>query len=162
MESLFFNLLQILTALKEKLTEMLQATERHNAALRNNDMQAIQEAVKELDTISAEAKFLDKKREEIQSALAMKLNLSKGAALSETLTHAPEKAAQDLNKIAQSLRDTTEAINNTVQLNKILTKQAMQFNNILIKVLNPSKATYNPSGKTSVENEKTSLLNKTI
>ncbi|SHF34922.1 flagellar protein FlgN [Desulforamulus putei] len=162
MESLFFNLLQILTALHEKLAAMLRATEKHNAALRNNDIAAIQQAVKELDSISAQAKFLDKKREEIQRALEAKLHLPAGATLSETLVYAPAQAAQDLNKIAQSLRETTEAINQMVQINKILARQALQFNDILIKVLQPGQATYNPGGQTSVAKETVSLINRTV
>lgn len=162
MESLFFNLLQVLNELNDKLAEMLKATEKHNLALRNNDIEAIKEAVKELENVSAGAKFLDKKREEIQYTLEQKLQLPKGATLSETLVYAPAQAAQDLNKIAQSLRETTEAINHMVQINKILARQAMQFNDILIKVLQPGQATYNPGGQTSVAKETVSLINKTV
>ncbi|MCL5781224.1 MAG: flagellar protein FlgN [Firmicutes bacterium] len=162
MESLFFNLLQVLNELNDKLAEMLKATEKHNLALRNNDIEAIKEAVKELENVSAGAKFLDKKREEIQYTLEQKLQLPKGATLSETLVYAPAQAAQDSNKIAQSLRETTEAINHMVQINKILARQAMQFNDILIKVLQPGQATYNPGGQASVAKETVSLINKTV
>ena len=163
MESLFFNLLQILNALDNNLKEMHKATEKHNLALKNNDIEGIKDALKELDTLSAQSKSLDKKREEIQSNLELALGLSQGASLSDTIAKAPAKIAQDLDQAATSLRETTAAIADLVQLNKILTQQGMQFNDVLLKVIRPAQATYNPSGQTAGTSGKAaSLLNKTI
>ncbi|MCL4439037.1 FlgN family protein [Desulforamulus profundi] len=162
MESLFFNLLQVLNELNDKLAEMLKATEKHNLALRNNDIEAIKEAVKELENVSAGAKFLDKKREEIQYTLEQKLQLPKGATLSETISYAPEQLSKDLHTAAQSLRETTNTINDMVQLSKILAKQALNFNDVLLKVMKPAQSTYNPAGKTAANQQSASLLNKTV
>lgn len=163
MESLFFSLLQALNALNANLTEMRKATEQHNEALRNNDIEAIKTVLKQLDNISAQTKSLDNKREEIQTKLENELGLNKGTTLSNTLAHAPAHMAQDLDKAANSLRETTAAINDLVQLNKILTQQALQFNDVLIKAIRPAQATYNPSGQTNATSSKApSLLNRTI
>ena len=162
MESLFFNLLQVLNALNAKLQEMLAATEKHNLALRSNDMENIKAALKELDSISPQTKFLDNQREDIQRQLEAKLKLPQGATLSQTLTQAPEKLAGDLQIAAESLRQTTKAIHQLVELNNILTRQALNFNELMLKALKPTKATYNPTGQTNASNVNTSLLNKTI
>lgn len=162
MESLFFNLLQTLVELNEKLTEMLKATESHNKALRENDMAAVKEVLKQLEDISAQSKSIDKKREEIQRSLEEKLQLPQGAALSDTISRAPEHLTQDLNNAAASLRETTQSINKLVQLNNILTRQALHFNEVLLKVLKPTQATYCPNGQATVPKASTSLLNKTV
>ncbi|GAB6158054.1 hypothetical protein JCM39194_12540 [Desulfotomaculum varum] len=162
MESLFFNLGQLLTALQEKLADMLQATQKHNQALRQNDMAAIRQAVQELHAIAAQTRHLDRQREAVQAALEAQLNLPPGATLSETLRHAPAGLARELQKTAGSLRQLTEAINSLAELNKILTQNAMQFNQILLAGCQPAQTTYKPGGQAAVAAEPLSLLNKTV
>ncbi|ABO50947.1 hypothetical protein Dred_2437 [Desulforamulus reducens MI-1] len=162
MESLFFSLLQVLTELNENLTAMLRATEAHNQALRANDMTTIKEVLKELDPISKQVRTFDTQREAIQASLEERLQLPKGSTLNKTLQHAPVHLVQDLNKVAQSLTDTTEAIQKIVEINNVLTKQALHFNEVLLNTMRPAKSTYNPTGQTSGNKPSTSILNKTI
>lgn len=162
MESLFFSLTEILQALNDNMTAVRKATENHNQALRNNDMEGIKGALKELDVLAVQTKYLDSKREDIQGQLEAKLGLAKGASLSDTLTQAPAQYAEALKSAATTLRGTTAAIQEIVQLNKILTQQAMQFNDVLLKVIRPAKATYNPNGQADTTSKATSLLNRTV
>ncbi|CCO09141.1 flagellar protein FlgN [Desulforamulus hydrothermalis] len=162
MESLFFNLSRLLSALQEKLADMLQATEKHNQALRHNDMEALRLALQELHAITAQTRQLDRQREAVQAALEAQLNLPAGATLSETLQHAPAGLAREMHKTAGSLRQLTEAINSMAALNKILTQNAMQFNQILLAGCQPAQTTYKPGGQATVAAEPLSLLNKTV
>lgn len=162
MESLFFNLKDVLIELNEELNKMLQATEQHNQALRANDMASIKEVLKKLDLLSRQVKALDSQRESIQTSLEQGQKLPKGTTLTKTIAHAPQHLVQDLNKAASSLRETTAAIQRLVESNNILTKQALNFNEVLLKTIKPTKSTYNPTGQTTGSNPSTSILNKRI
>ncbi|MEG6521235.1 flagellar protein FlgN [Desulfotomaculum sp. 1211_IL3151] len=162
MESLFFNLKDLLRELNNELNKMLQATEQHNQALRANDLDAIKEILKELALVSRQIKILDAQRETVQTALEEGLKLPKGTTLTRTIAHAPQHLVQDLNRAAESLREITATIQNLVEINAILTKQAMNFNEVLLKTIKPIKSTYNPTGQTTDNTPATSILNKTI
>ncbi|WP_003544348.1 flagellar protein FlgN [Desulfotomaculum nigrificans] len=162
MESLFFELLQVLKALHEKLQEMLRATEQHNIALRHNDITGIKAALQQLDVISRQSKAIDSKREQIQRALEEKLQLSPGATLQETMALAPANIKKGLSDQAMALKETFEQLKNTVQLNKLLTQNAMHFNETILNMLRPAQATYCPSGQSNMAKDTPSLLNKTV
>ncbi|GAB6180145.1 hypothetical protein JCM14036_14640 [Desulfotomaculum defluvii] len=163
MESLFFNLKDALIELNNELNKMLETTKQHNQALKDNDLEAIKEVLKELDLLSRRVKNLEAQRESIQTSLEEELKLPKGTILTKTIAHAPQHLVQDLNKAAHSLRETTTAIQKVVEINNILTKQALNFNTVLLKSIKPTKATYNPTGQTAgSSNTPTSILNKTI
>jgi len=162
MESLFFNLLQVLKLLNEKLAEMLQATEKHNLALRENDLESIKQFTKQLETISAQLKTVDYKREEIQVELEKLFHLPAGAALSEMIKLAPGGIKEELSAIAKSMKQTAAELTRLVELNDILTRQAIFFNNILLSALKPAPATYCPNGQTTEVKVSSLLLNKTI
>jgi len=164
MESLFYELLQVLERQREILKEMLSTARDHNMALRENDLGAIKEAVARGERAAARLKVEDQRREQLQAAIEKELGLPEGTPLSRVLPRAPEQCREALSLLAGEMRDTASNIARLVDLNGILTRRAMLFNEQILRLLKPGDgSTYQPTGKTaSPAGNAPSLLNRTV
>lgn len=164
MESLFFDLFQVLERQREILKEMLTATRNHNHALRQNDMVILKEVISREEKISTRLKVEERQREHLQKALGKKLNLPANTPLRKLLPRLPEKHSAKLSGLATEMRNIAGEIAGLVALNHVLTRRAMHFNEQLLRLLKPiQNSTYQPDGKsTSPVSCSPSLINKTV
>jgi flagellar biosynthesis/type III secretory pathway chaperone len=163
MESLCFALSQALQRQGEILQEMLAATRAHNQSLRQNDVVALQKIIGQEEEITKRLKEEDRKRKKAHTALANKFDLTGETSLSQLLPRLPALHRARLAHLATELKNTAGEIAGLVELNGILTRQALQFNEMLLKLLQPvHNSTYQPDGKSALEVGRPSLINKTV
>jgi len=164
MESLFYDLLQVLERQREILVEMLAAARDHNEALRLNDVDAIREVAVRGERVAARLKAEDRRREQLQETLEKELGLQDGTPLSGVLPYAPAQYRESLSLLAGEMRDVAGDVARLVELNAILTRQAMLFNEQMLRLLKPwDDSTYQPTGRPAPPVGNSPLLiNKTV
>ena len=164
MESLSFDLFQVLERQREILKEMLIAARNHNHALRQNDIVILKEIIGREEKISTRLQVEERQREQLQKALGRKLDLPEDAPLSKMLPSLPLKQSAKLCELTTEMRNIAAEIVRLVELNRVLTREAMHFNERLLKLLKPiHNNTYQPDGKSaSPVNCSSSLINKIV
>lgn len=163
MDSLCSALYQALLGQVEILRELLAATSLHNQALRQNDVAALQEAMIQEEEVTTRLRKEEQKRQQPYAALAGSLSLPEDTPLKELLPYLPAAHREKLSDLAAAIKNTAMEINGVVHLNSILTRQALQFNAMLLDALQPvHNSTYQPDGKSASAVGRTALLNKTV
>ncbi|TEB15543.1 FlgN protein [Pelotomaculum sp. FP] len=164
MESLVFDLFQVLERQREILKEMLTAARNHNHALRQNDIVVLKEIIIREEKISTRLKAEERQRDRLQKALGKRLGLPGDASLSKMLPDLPQKQSARLAELTAEMRNIAGQIARLVELNRVLTREAMHFNERLLRLLKPiHNNTYQPDGKsTSPVGCSSSLINKIV
>ncbi|MTI80219.1 MAG: flagellar protein FlgN [Firmicutes bacterium] len=163
MEPLFFELTEVLKQQKEVVKEMLTTAETQNEALRNVDVEALNDALKQLTIQTQQMAKLDPEREELQRKLENELGLNPGASVKEMLEKAPVDIKIELKQVQMELRKDFNKLQELNQLNKLLTKKAIQINSSIMKMYNPNDSqTYQGSGEVKSKDQSTKMLNKTV
>jgi len=163
-ESLIHDLIQVLERQKGLLQEMLEAARHHNLALRQNDLALLKDAISQEEELSTQLKAGELQQGQIQMALREKLNLPEDAPWSTMVAGLPESFKAGLSGLAGEMRGIAGAIAEVVELNRILTHQAMHFNSQLLHLLKAApNSMYQPDGKSSgFANLSSALINKTV
>lgn len=137
MDSLFFSLIQVLGQEREILAEMLVEARKHNVALRQNDAEALRDVTGREEMLAGLLKPKDRRREEIHAGLEAALGLPAGTPLSGLLPSAPEQHRERLSQITVELREIVREVARLVELNSILTRRAMHFNEQILRLVKP-------------------------
>jgi len=165
MDSLFEDLVQVLERQREILKEMLTAALNHNHALRQNDIVVLTGVISREEKILTKLKLEEQQRELLQKALAEKMNMPGEASLSKLLPCLPEKYSAKLSALVSEIKNIAGEITRLADLNGVLTRRAMHFNEQLLKlILNSShNSTYQPDGKSVFPaGSSVPLINKTV
>ncbi|MBO8138208.1 MAG: flagellar protein FlgN [Desulfotomaculum sp.] len=163
MEPLFFELIKILKQQRDVVKEMIKASGAQNQALRNADTQSLNGAVKQLTLLTQQMAKLDPQREEIQRLLEKQLELKPGAAVSDMLAKAPVNIQLELKELQMELKKDFEKLREINELNKVLTKRALEVNTAVMKIFTPGTGqTYQQSGKIESKEGPAGVVNKTV
>jgi flagellar biosynthesis/type III secretory pathway chaperone len=164
MDSLSVELAQALEQQRDILKEMLAAARDHNQALRQNALVALKEAIEREEEINVRFKACDRQRELLQNTLVEKLNVPAATSLGKLLPCLPEKHSALLSGLVNEIKSIAGEIAGVADLNKVLTRTAMQFNAQLLKLLTPvHNSTYQHDGNSAIPAERpSSLINITI
>ncbi|AGL01702.1 flagellar protein FlgN [Desulfoscipio gibsoniae] len=156
MEPLFNELVKILNEQCSVVQKQLKASEAQNQALRDLDMQLLNQAVQQLEQQSITMKELDKQRETIQQQL--------GATVSDILPKAPFEIQLKLKEIQRQLKGDFQRISQLNEINKVLTMRAAQVNEVILNIFKTggSSSTYRDSGAIQQKGRPAGILNKTV
>ena len=166
MESLFFDLEQILKQQNIILQDLVQAADGHSQALRNNDHKQILHWVKEQESLSNHLLQLDRKREEIQQAMGDQVNIQPPVTLNKLIEYIPvTETGRSILELSEEIKKQLSELSFINQRNEVLAKRGLSFIEQVKGILQPrGGATYHSKGQV-IEQDKgksNSLLNKTI
>lgn len=136
MDSLFSDLILVLGREREVLKEMLDAARKHNNALRLNDIEVLKDVTVNEERLNGRLKTEDLRREEIHLSLVTALGLPRETPLSGLLPYAPGRQGESLSRITSELKEIARGAARLVELNGILTRRAMQFNEQILRLVN--------------------------
>ena len=163
MESLFLELEKNLTRQWENLKQLLNIAREHNRALRQLDTGSLPEILGREEAAAGNIGRCEKERKKITDQLAEKLGLEKDAVLSEFAAGAPRETGEGLQALLDRMKLLAVELAGVNSLNRDLTKQAMRFNTMILKIFSPAgKNVYTPDGKRHDEGLNLSLLDKKV
>lgn len=163
MESLFQDLADILETEKDYLKQLSDTAREHSRALRQLNTEVLQSAVIKEEKLTAALRKHDREREKVAGAIAEKFCLPEDAVLSMFVEKAPPSIKEELNALLQHMGKTAAELAEVNEINRVLTRQAMQVNQIALRTLGPKQNTvYTPDGRAREEAQPMSLVNKKI
>jgi len=164
MESLFQDLKNTLEKQLKTMKLLLNTAREHNRALRQLDINLLISTLKKEEELAATLSRQDQARKNTTSGLAKKLGLPDDASLSQFIAIAPSGIIGELNAIRESIKSMALELEETNTLNESLTKQAMQVNDMFLRIFTQTgkQQSYSPAGKKVEENLKLSLLDKQV
>lgn len=163
MESLFLELKNILEIQKQSLEQLLDTARVHNRALRQLNTEVLNLILRKEEEITALIRKQDKKRESITENMAQKLGLPKDITLNGLVAKAPLTIKEALNDLVDSVNHLVLELTEINGINGALSKQAMRFNEMLLKVIAPVKnQVYAPGGRMTEDNQSVLLLDKKV
>ncbi|NQS76327.1 MAG: flagellar protein FlgN [Peptococcaceae bacterium] len=166
MQSLYFDLRQVLEKQGNVVNSMVEATQEHNQALQNSDSVEILATVARLEELSQRLQGLDKEREKLQGHLARRHGLQGDVTLQQLWSHIKVPAvANDLDMLSAGLQKDLEQLAVVNQLNNMLAQRGLAFTKQLMRTINPGCDTYAGGGQLKTEtNDRAviSIIDKTI
>ena len=148
MIQLYYDLEQTMQKQYELAALVLKETQKHNQALRKNDLEAINSCVTGLENLGLKMRALDKNREIVTSQLEEQLNLAPGAKLTEIAAQSPEDISFRLLYLRREIRRCLDELKEQVEFNNLLTRNALRFNNMMLGIFRQAAgATYGNSGQ---------------
>lgn len=161
MESLFFELKQILTEQSKTISELLTAAKAHNLALQENDIAAISAAIKQQQALADNLTAQERIREALQIKLAQYFDLPEDITLKQLMNHAPSD--KGLSSLAQEMNSNLEQLAAVNQLNNALSNNGMLFLQKFRAILQPAiGTTYQGTGQVRQQRATVSTMNKSI
>ena len=122
----------------ELLEKMLAAAQKQNYALRRNNLEAINEATRELAALVRQMDHQEAARQEAQRRLGEERNLPPAASLRELLADISRAEAGELAALEKSLSAQTAKLTQLIRINEFLTKNALEFNARLLRAIAPA------------------------
>lgn len=163
MESLFFNLSNILKLQNQTIVEILDAAREHNKALRKNDIAVILATAYKQEELSRKLKDQEKRRVEALKKLAVKYGLGEKPTLNMLLSYASETTAGELNELSRSLKNSLQLVSEMRDLNYVLARRGQIITEQLLRKVRPkSGGTYLGSGKMKDHGKLLSVVDRTI
>lgn len=163
MESLFLDLSEILRQQDQVVSSLLEAAREHNLALRNNNTEAILQAVQKQEKLLVSLQQQDNQREEIQQRLAGHYDLAQPVVLDKLLPYAASSTAVTLKRLFEHIKENAMHLGEINRLNSMLAKNGLVFTEKLKRILLLGNcSTYAGSGEMKKEVKPHSILNKTI
>lgn len=162
MESLFTQLIEVLSQQHQLVQQMNRAAQQQGLALGENDTTALNKALKELEKLTLTMAQLDPQREALQAKLAQQLGLAADSTLTALLPYAPKAAKPQLTDLQGQLQDQFRQLQNHNETNKILTHRSMQITSAVLKIFKGSNQTYQPGGQRQTKDPAAQLLNKQV
>ena len=163
MESLFLELKNTLEMQAQTMKLLLDTAREHNRALRQLDINLLNSTLKKEEELAATLSRQDQARKNITSGLAKKSGLPDDSSLSQFIDIAPAGITGELNAIRESIKSMALELDEINSLNEDLTKQAMRFNDMFLRIITQTgKQAYSPAGKKVEETLKLSLLDKKV
>ncbi|OPX88168.1 MAG: FlgN protein [Pelotomaculum sp. PtaB.Bin104] len=142
---------------------LYSACEEQMTALRNNDAEAIEAAVKRVNNMFADMTAVEEERLRIQAALDNELGLSPGGRLADVLPHASGETREKLDMLLKEMRSKADLLREVNKVNAIMTRRALTLNRIMLNAINQGEGlTYGVDGGVGQGSFKKLLVNKTI
>lgn len=156
-------LIDCLTRADVIVAGLYEACEEQKAALRDNDLQAIEESVKRVNKLLAELTAAEEERRRIQDTLDIELKLSPGGRLSDVIPHTSGAARETLETLLKKMRSKTELLKEVNKINAIMTRRALSINRLVLRAFNPvGELAYQGNGVIEQGTSIKKLINKTI
>lgn len=163
MESLWLELVKNLEKQAENIKKLLNIAREHNRALRQLDAGKLAEIVGREEAVAGIIGRYEKDRKKITDRLARELGIEKDAVLSQFAEKAPQGISEKLYNLLENMSGIVLELTAINRLNGDLTKQAMRFNAIILKIFSPAgKNVYTPEGKKAEDSPNLSLLDKKV
>lgn len=163
MESLWLELVKNLKKQEENIKQLLNIAREHNRALRQLDAGNLAGIVGREEAVAGVIGRYEKERKKITDRLAKELAIDKNAVLSQFAGKAPPDIGEKLYNLLESMNGSILELTGINRLNGDLTKQAMRFNALLLKIFSPAgKNVYTPQGKKAEDSSNLSLLDKKV
>ena len=163
MESLWLELVKNLEKQDENIKQLLNIAREHNRALRQLDADNLAEIVGREETVAGIIGRYEKDRKKNTDKLAGELGIEKDAVLSQFAEKAPPDIREKLYNLLENMSGTVLELTGINLQNGDLTKQAMRFNAIMLKIFSPAgKNVYTPEGKKAEDSPILSLLDKKV
>jgi len=157
------SLVDCLTREDGLMAGLYSACEQQTAALRENDAEAIEAAVKQVNNLVADMTAVEEERRRIQAALEAELGLSHGSRLADVLPHASGGTKDKLETLLREMSSKADLLREVNKINAIMTRRALMFNRIILSAVNPEDGlTYGVNGGYDQGSNKKLLVNKTI
>lgn len=164
MESLFINLIELLKLQNNTVKALLDASEKHNQAMQQNDASAMLAVVKKQESLAALLTQQDKKREMVQDQIAKLLGIEGRPNLSQLLEQTPESEAKtELIQISDQIKENLTQLDDLNRLNNVLAKRGLIFAQQLRNLIQPKEGnTYQGTGEIKNQDKPVSMIDKTI
>ncbi|OPX94323.1 MAG: FlgN protein [Pelotomaculum sp. PtaB.Bin104] len=156
-------LIDCLTREDGLMAGLYSACAEQMAALRDNNVEAIEEAVKRVNNLVTSLTTAEEERRRIQTALDAELGLSPGSTLADVLPHASGETKEKLNTLLKEMRSKADLLREVNKINAIMTRRALTFNRLILNAVNPEEGlTYGVDGGVGQGSYKKLLVNKTV
>jgi len=142
---------------------LLELARRQSEALRRNDTASLAALAREMAGPAARLAENEQLRLAVQGRLALVLDLPEGAGLGELLLRSPDDIKELLAEVTPAISDQLKNLVVVNEINRLLTRRAINFNEKLLEVLNPgSGRTYRSTGEVRENGGSVSLINRTV
>lgn len=163
MESLWLELIKNLEKQEQYLKQLLITAREHNRALRQLDAGKLTDIVGREESLTGMILREEKERKKITDGLAEELDIDKELVLSQFAGRAPQEIGEGLTALLDNMKRIAQELSDMNDLNGALTRQAMRFNQVMLKIFSPAgKNIYTQSGKRAEDSLNLSLLDKKV
>ena len=163
MFSLFEQLLDCLNQIKSISFDILAASRMHRDALKKNKPDILRVIVSKQEVQTVRLAGIQKNCSEKRVEIAKRIGMPEDEAFSSLLLYAPESLKVELTGVIDELTVLFAEIQDTNDINKMLTQNALAFNEELIKIFLPNQSqTYRVDGAIDRKQPAISRLNLTV
>ena len=163
MLSLFEQLLNCLNQIKSTASDILAVSRVHLDTLKKNKSDNLRVIVSKQEVLTGKLAGIQKICSEKRAEIAKMICMPEDEALSSLLSHAPENLKVGLTVVIEELMILFAEIQDTNDINKMLTQNALAFNEQLIKIFLPNQGqTYKGDGAVDRKQPAISRLNLTV
>lgn len=158
------TLIDCLTREDEMLSFLLTACEAQTEALKTNNHKAVETAVSKVSDLLNGLNAMEEKRLRSKEILDAELGLAQDGALKDLLPFVSSENWEKVNSLSQEMSAKAERLHSMNELNRIMTRQVLDYSTAMLTVLNPrGSLTYGAAGlDQGISQPGKSLLNKTI
>lgn len=160
----FLKLHRLLLEQEKVIDRLISAGEEQTGCLRQNDVRGLQQVLQQQNTLTAGLAKLEKQRLQVQKILEQETGLSGGSTLRDFAFFAGGELQARLEETRSSLREKTRRLLEINDLNRTLTRQGLQFANLMLNLLKPQTpgTVYSPDGRRREKERQQGMINKTV
>jgi len=160
---LFDRLYQCLVEQEKIIDRLITIGEDQLEAFKENDLIRFNKITAEQKVFAAQMEKAEEERLLIQVYLESRLNVEKGATLSQLLPYAPEPVKASLKEVLVVLRHKMQNLKEINSLSSAMIKRILMVNSRLIQIINASvPKTYGLKGEIQGKLHFASVLNENI
>lgn len=159
---LFNSLLYLMKQHEELVKKLLQVGGTQQEALRTNNIELLDEAVTDINSIANQLADLEGKRQGVQREAELHLGLPQDSSMQALLQFAPDNLREELEDCRKMLRYSTDLFKELNNVNQVMIKNAIRFNKHMLKTLLPPEEVYGGDGTLHGAGRRDTLFNKTI
>jgi flagellar biosynthesis/type III secretory pathway chaperone len=143
---------------------LLDACEEQMEALKTGNHTAVDTAVGKAVHLINGLNAIEAERLQNKTYLDAALGLHQDSVLSDLLPYLGHEKWHQVSGLQQEMQTKAERLRAVNEVNSIMTKQILDFNEAMINILNPKEdLTYGASGsRQGIANQRRDLLNKTV
>ena len=158
------SLMNCLSRENNLLDFLLQVCTEQMEALKSGDHKEVETAVGKAGHLINGLNTLEEERLRNKQILDAELGLDADSTFADLLPYISNDNWHEVNALRQNMQDKAERLRGINEINSIMTKQVLNFNEAMINVMNPKEdLTYGASGSRSgVARPGRTLLNKTV
>jgi flagellar biosynthesis/type III secretory pathway chaperone len=157
------QLIECLNKEDQILSLLLPACEDQLEALKTNNHEAVETAVGKVSHLLNGISTIEEERILHKESLDDALGLERDSSLGDLVELLDERYVDQIRLLHESMSSKAERIREVNELNDIMTRIAINFNETMINALHPKEnLTYGAAGLNNVSGGKLSLVNKTV